>query len=159
MSPIIVDEYSSVLSRMNIPSGCHLSWASPSSTCPCCNTERYCEDTGNRETLNEPSFIHGSARKRNLMDADEDDIVNDEEDTDDDDDESVDEREVLPGFCHEGIKYYPTRILVEGWLHKKGTGNDFFGSRTWKARYCRLVVSPFSVICIQLWQFAEFHFF
>jgi len=37
-----------------------------------------------------------------------------------------------------GIFYYPKRILAEGWLQKKGSGEDWMGSRGWKARWGRL---------------------
>jgi hypothetical protein len=128
-----IDEYSSVVGRKNAPiSRCHVIGSTNGAACPCCNTQRDC----NRETLNEPSFIIPSkvSRQRNLID--------DIEDNDADEDSSSDEQvDTLPGVLHSGVQYQPRRILVEGWVHKKGTGNDIFGSRAWKARYCRLVVS------------------
>ena len=58
------------------------------------------------------------------------------------DDESVDsdDEEMLPGGVVEGLRYYPTQILIEGWVHKKGTGQDWLGSTSWKPRWARLVV-------------------
>jgi len=44
------------------------------------------------------------------------------------------------------------KVLAEGWVHKKGSGNDFFGSRAWKPRWARLVVSLLSFLD----QMAEF---
>jgi hypothetical protein len=32
-------------------------------------------------------------------------------------------------------------VLVEGWLHKKGTGHDWLSSRAWKARWARLALA------------------
>ena len=73
------------------------------------------------------------------------DEVHDVEEEDDED--SADEHDCLPGVVHAGVEYIPQRILAEGWVHKKGTGNDFFGSRAWKPRYCRLVVSKVGLLC------------
>lgn len=58
-----------------------------------------------------------------------------------------DDEEALPQGVAEGIKYQPRRILVEGWLHKKGTGNDWLGTKSWKPRWARLVVSR-TLICV-----------
>jgi hypothetical protein len=137
---ITVDEYSLVLGKRSVPSsGCHVIGTTTSSNnaaCPCCNTQRLDDD--GRQTLNEPVIIPSSRRQRNLID-----------DADDEDEEqnacpsADDEVDTLPGVLHSGVQYKPTRVLAEGWVHKKGTGNDFFGSRAWKARYCRLVVSCF----------------
>lgn len=57
------------------------------------------------------------------------------------DDEVSEEAEETFGVLKAGVEHRITRVLAEGCLHKKGTGNDFFGSRGWKSRYCRLVVS------------------
>lgn len=60
---------------------------------------------------------------------------------DNDDILESDDEEKLPKGVAEGLSYNPRRILVEGWLHKKGTGKDWLGSRSWKPRWARLVVS------------------
>ncbi len=39
-------------------------------------------------------------------------------------------------------EYTVTKTIVQGWLHKKGTGNDFLGMRWWKPRWVTLAVSP-----------------
>ena len=129
---ITVDEYALVLGKRSVPSssGCQVIGTSSNTACPCCNTRRL-DDYG-RQTLNEPTVIPSTRRQRSLMDD-----VEEEEKTCQDADDEVD---TLPGVLHSGVQYQPTRILAEGWVHKKGTGNDFFGSRAWKARYCRLVV-------------------
>lgn len=129
-----IDEYSSLVGRKSAPtSRCHVIGSTNGAACPCCNTQRDC----NRETLNEPSFIIPSkiSRQRNLIDDVDDDA--------DEDSSSDEQHDTLPGVLHSGVQYQPRRILVEGWVHKKGTGNDIFGSRAWKPRYCRLVVSFF----------------
>jgi hypothetical protein len=86
--------------------------------CPCCNRPRN-ED---RETLNELVVTNRSSITESSG----------SEEADDD---------VLPGVLARGVEYHPKHILVEGWVHKKGTGNDFFGSRSWKPRWARLAVS------------------
>ena len=48
---------------------------------------------------------------------------------------------LAPGILGAGATYTPTQILVEGWLHKKGTGHDWLGSRAWKARWGRLCMA------------------
>ena len=54
--------------------------------------------------------------------------------------DSSDDEEMLPKGVAEGLHYHPKRILVEGWVHKKGTGQDWLGSTSWKPRWARLVV-------------------
>jgi hypothetical protein len=39
------------------------------------------------------------------------------------------------------FEYTITKSLAEDWLSKKGSGNDMFGSTSWKPRWCQLVVS------------------
>ena len=139
MSPPVVDidEYRSLVGQRmasSTSSGCHVIGSSEEAACPCCNTPRHCQGV-DRETLNEPSFVRSTSKIRN-----ERNLIDDVED-EDDDGSTDEERDALPGLLHSGVHYHPTRILVEGWVHKKGTGNDIFGSRAWKARYCRLVVS------------------
>ena len=58
-----------------------------------------------------------------------------------DDEDEEDELDILPGVLDAGVHYTPTRILAEGWLHKKGTGRDWMGSRAWKARWARLALA------------------
>jgi hypothetical protein len=52
-----------------------------------------------------------------------------------------DEDHMMPGLLQEGISYTIKRQLVQGWIHKKGTGSDWLASRAWKARWAVLVVS------------------
>lgn len=107
--------------------------------CPCCNRSR--DET--RETLNEPcSTAHKPhTLAKEAIDADKylnTSIESTDTDVSSDSDEEHDE---LPGVLQDGVEYRPKRILAEGWLHKKGTGKDWFGSRAWKPRYCRLVLA------------------
>jgi hypothetical protein len=46
----------------------------------------------------------------------------------------------LPGSLDSGVEYKFNRVLAEGWIHKKGTGNDWLRSRGWKTRWAQLVV-------------------
>lgn len=101
-------------------------------SCPCCHQ---CFDDTQMGTLNEPvctgrHLSPYAARNRSLVTEESDD----DDDIEDDDD-------VLPGVLAEGVRYSPKRILVEGWLHKKGTGKDWLGSRAWKPRWARLILA------------------
>lgn len=107
--------------------------------CPCCNRNKQ----DHRETLNEPCSraYRPHALAKEAIDADKylnTSLESTDTDVSSDSDEEHDE---LPGVLQDGVEYRPKRILAEGWLHKKGTGKDWFGSRAWKPRYCRLVVS------------------
>lgn len=42
--------------------------------------------------------------------------------------------------------YEVTAVIGKGWLHKKGTGKDWMGSRSWKPRWVQLVVSSLKVM-------------
>jgi len=102
--------------------------------CPCC---KQTIDARKHQTLMEPRVISeshqpptGLVAVGSTTNGSEDDIV-----------DSSDEEDTLPNGVAEGLHYTPRRILVEGWLHKKGTGNDWLGSRSWKPRWARLVVS------------------
>jgi len=45
----------------------------------------------------------------------------------------------LPGSLDPTQTSYAVQsIAVQGWVHKKGTGNDIFGSRAWKSRWATL---------------------
>jgi hypothetical protein len=51
------------------------------------------------------------------------------------------DEELMTGIIEEtGAHYHMTKIIVEGWIHKKGTGHDWLGSRGWKARWARLAI-------------------
>lgn len=104
-------------------------------SCPCC--QQIVSD--GQRTLNEPPRI---ARSR-------DSLLACDSDTEDDEEEEnahkghdwIDgfEDDMLPGTLGSGVSYIPRDTLVSGWLHKKGTGKDWLGSRSWKARWARLV--------------------
>lgn len=68
-------------------------------------------------------------------------VDNDKVDEDAADDDSDFDNDLLPGTLVNGREYEPISVLAEGWVHIKGTGKDWFGSRSWKARYAKLVVS------------------
>lgn len=95
-----------------------------SAACPCCQQQL----SETRSTLNEPARQHQVNSRVSLFSS-----------VDSTDDE-VDE-DFLPGILAEGQGYSLKRILVEGWLHKKGTGHDWLGSRAWKARWARLAMA------------------
>lgn len=93
-----------------------------SAACPCCKQQL----GETRSTLNEPATQHQPNSRVSLL-------SNESMDEDDED--------LLPGVLAEGQGYSPKRILVQGWLHKKGTGHDWLGSRAWKARWARLALA------------------
>lgn len=90
--------------------------------CPCC--QQKLGETS--RTLNEPTLSHQPTSLKSLFD---DDAAMQEDD------------DLLPGVLAAGQEYTPRRVLVEGWLHKKGTGHDWLCSRAWKARYARLALA------------------
>jgi hypothetical protein len=107
-------------------------------TCPCCQRQR---DEG-RETLNEPPTW--SRRESYNQHQERQAVITSSKTTsycEAKEGEFDEERDSQPGVLDSGINYRPKRVLAEGVISKKGTGNDFFGSRSWKPRYCRLVVS------------------
>jgi hypothetical protein len=88
-----------------------------------------------RQTLDEPA---GPGRREDIpclfqFDDGHEDIMTEEED------------DYLPGVLDSGVEYRFKRVLAEGWVNKKGTGNDWLGSRGWKPRWARLVVSALNV--------------
>jgi PH domain len=48
---------------------------------------------------------------------------------------------VPPDLNAAGVLYSTRKVLVEGWLHKKGTGKDMMRSQAWKARWVRLTLA------------------
>lgn len=58
--------------------------------------------------------------------------------------EKDDEESNLSGLLNRGSEYLITKELASGWVHKKGSGNDWFGSRAWKPRWARLVLAKVS---------------
>jgi hypothetical protein len=93
--------------------------------CPCCQ-----QSFDNKLlTLSEPRLpIHQTPSLFTSSDEDNSDV------------ENVD-GDLLPGTLAVGIKYYPTSVNVQGWLHKKGTGNDWLGNTSWKARWARMIMA------------------
>lgn len=101
--------------------------------CPCCNRSPLVQE--GRQTLDEPSSPGKRQDVPCLFNCDEgeeyDGTKSDEEEDDD----------YLPGVLDSGVEYKFKRVLAEGWVNKKGTGKDIFGSRAFKSRWARLVVS------------------
>jgi len=89
--------------------------------CPCCQQTLHDE----HQTIAAPKSI-ASLRQRSLFTMAEDDMVEEDDTT---------------GALGEVMNYNVKSVVVEGWLHKKGTGNDWLGSRSWKPRWVRLVTA------------------
>lgn len=107
-----------------------------STQCPCCRQEPQVQDA-KACISNNPNSERLS--RVSLMDRDDE-----TDETMDDAEEPQDLDETLvppPGVLRAGVSYTPTKVLVEGWLHKKGTGHDWLYSRSWKARWGRLCLA------------------
>lgn len=104
----------------------------PNIACPCSDNDKGSND--NRMPFNE------TQKENNVTTAAYGDKDVDDH-SDDDEYEGEFENDLMPGTLKNGADYEPISVLAEGWVHVKGTGNDWFGSRGWKARYVKLVVS------------------
>ena len=97
------------------------------SFCPCCNRRL---DHG-RQTLGE--FVAPP-----VVDA----LFKCDSYSDDESNGDMDEAgRMMPGILAEGEAYHIKKVVVQGWVYKKGTGMDWIGSRAWKARWACLAVS------------------
>ena len=56
-------------------------------------------------------------------------------------DDTDEEASMTPGFLSGGIPFIVTNRLVQGWVYKKGTGQDWICSKAWKPRWAVLSVS------------------
>eukprot|EP00545_Synedropsis_sp_CCMP1620_P013862 CAMPEP_0119028886 /NCGR_PEP_ID=MMETSP1176-20130426/39742_1 /TAXON_ID=265551 /ORGANISM="Synedropsis recta cf, Strain CCMP1620" /LENGTH=342 /DNA_ID=CAMNT_0006985131 /DNA_START=53 /DNA_END=1084 /DNA_ORIENTATION=- len=124
-------------------------------TCPCCQRQA----VDGRETLNEPP----TCSRRQFYDQQQEaqaciaaaSLVDtaDKENSDSSEPDEQDfneERDSQPGVLDSGVEYKPKRVLAEGIIHKKGTGKDWFGSRSWKPRYCRLVLAKVQGFAVEV---------
>jgi len=91
--------------------------------CPCCNRQL----KEGRQVVREIRICNTENSLFN------DDTSDSSEDMDDDD-------HMMPGILADGIAYTIKRVLVQGWVHKKGTGMDWLGSRAWKPRWAVLAL-------------------
>lgn len=101
--------------------------------CPCCTRQ----PVDRRQTVGETNI---KSRRDVLF---EDSETECSEDLDDED-------HMMPGLLQEGMAYSVKSVLVQGWIHKKGTGLDLFASRAWKARWAVLAVS-WLLCCRVVW--------
>ena len=106
--------------------------------CPCC---RQTLDESEKSKIDQPSLLLPSSLMDRHCFSDEDSEEEEELKGLAHADLDEDESRLAPGTLGAGVKYTPTKVLVEGWLHKKGTGQDWLGSRAWKARWGRLCLA------------------
>ena len=99
--------------------------------CPCCHMTL---DDQQYYRINEPERLY-QHRESLLSHSDSED-------------EDLDSRrralvEASDGVLDEPSRahYRLNRILAEGWLHKKGSGKDWLGTTSWKARWARLAMA------------------
>lgn len=101
-----------------------------------------------REVIGDTRVLHLSTSYRSLFNDDDERVDEDASDTDTSISQSLrqefEEDSMMPGFLADGIPYIITQDLVQGWLHKKGTGEDWMGSRAWKARWAILSLAKLS---------------
>lgn len=102
---------------------------SNTASCPCCNRHL----KSGRQTV-------GETRPQSLYDSL---FMDDGSDTESSHSfEDLDDMgSMMPGVLSGGVPYTITENLVQGWMHKKGTGMDWMGSRAWKPRWAVLSVS------------------
>ena len=86
-----------------------------------------------RETLG--GIIQRRFHRESLFDGDSDECSADLDDED----------HMMPGLLNQGVSYTVQNVLVQGWVSKKGTGQDLFASRAWKTRWAVLSVSIFMI--------------
>jgi PH domain len=105
--------------------------------CPCC--QQCLEDPAHatESTLIEPQAAPG---KRESMPKDSRGLSLLSAAESEDEEEYQLEDDMMTGVLREGVCYRISRVLVEGLLHKKGTGHDWLGSRSWKSRWARLAL-------------------
>eukprot|EP00538_Stauroneis_constricta_P011645 CAMPEP_0119549880 /NCGR_PEP_ID=MMETSP1352-20130426/3502_1 /TAXON_ID=265584 /ORGANISM="Stauroneis constricta, Strain CCMP1120" /LENGTH=360 /DNA_ID=CAMNT_0007595565 /DNA_START=369 /DNA_END=1451 /DNA_ORIENTATION=+ len=106
-------------------------------SCPCCKRQPRAE---RRETVGDLAGNRAQQQSRHSLPANFGSLLdlNDGESSDEDLDD-VDK--MLPGILSDGVAYTVTSVIVQGWVHKKGTGHDWIGSRAWKARWAVLATA------------------
>lgn len=102
---------------------------------PCCQQILHDPVSTAKSTHSES---HPVLRKRERMTENSRGISLLAESTDEDDIQL--EEDMRTGVLGEGVRYRISRVLVEGLLHKKGSGYDLLRSRSWKARWARLAL-------------------
>jgi hypothetical protein len=105
--------------------------------CPCCRSYVDCTHQKNDPRLTSPS--HGENDSSiNALTSFVDGLWSNPKD---DHNASTKSNQTSPSSTTKALGYTVKRQILEGWLYKKGTGNDLFGSTYWKPRWCSLVVS------------------
>jgi hypothetical protein len=101
-------------------------------SCPCCNRQL----KHGRQTVGEtrPQSLYESLFKDDDSDSETDSSSRSYSDMDE-------EGSMMPGVLSAGVPYTVTENIAQGWMHKKGTGRDWIGSRAWKPRWALLSVS------------------
>jgi hypothetical protein len=125
--------------RVRVPS---LRKMTPPVPCSCCKSYVECKQT-KKSNLIASSPSKDQSALSSFFDLCTRSLINDEEDThginrtrtvDTDQTQATQDQPAK-------FEYTITKILMENWLSKKGSGNDIFGSTSWKPRWCQLVVS------------------
>jgi hypothetical protein len=102
--------------------------------CPCCNQMRSHHHRQIVGETNIRSISSSGVHYDSLISLFSDDT----DDTNEDEDELD---RMMPGVLAKGVAYTVKEVIAQGYVHKKGSGCDWLGSRAWKARWAVLVVS------------------
>ncbi|KAL3925913.1 MAG: hypothetical protein SGILL_000090 [Bacillariaceae sp.] len=105
------------------------------SLCPCCQLPVH---AGGHQVVGDTKNVLTRQQSNAVM---RDSLVSlFSEDVDQTCDEDMDETDrMMPGVLGKGVAYTVKEVIAQGYVHKKGSGNDFLGSRSWKPRWAVLV--------------------
>jgi hypothetical protein len=110
--------------------------------CPCCNLPVH-RNSSSRQVVGETKIMKSRPQDTSLFTLFSDAEGDDDEIMEDDDDDDEMEERMMPGVLAKGIPYTVKDTIARGYVHKKGSGYDWIGSRAWKARWAVLVVRIF----------------
>ena len=119
--------------------------------CPCCKSYVHCKEIKKSNLISSNQALEKQSSFSTLIDSlwpgDGANVNKDDSDNNTESQTSEPQPQPPPSF-----EYTVTRCIMETWVYKKGSGNDMFGSKAWKPRWCQLVVStlPSSVLQHQL---------
>lgn len=149
-APLSNNKLQPITNSTSSPNRCNNMMSEDSIPCPCCRSYVHCKSPKKKNNLLASNPRRNKQEQGQMQqsfsaliesvwsDQTPDDI------SDDDDYDTTCARNKLKKepILHEGkFDYTITKVLSDTWLHKKGSGNDVFGCKAWKSRWCQLVVS------------------
>jgi hypothetical protein len=106
--------------------------------CPCCHLPL---KVGHQMVDNTPTKPTSRQQSATVIRESSISLFSEDVEACDDDDMDETDRTMMPGLLGQGVAYTVREIIAQGYIHKKGSGLDFLGSKYWKARWAVLVVS------------------